>query len=137
MHKQISAERRQQLAELHRVNEQYLYQCLTGRRDMNPAQAMTLETETGGELTRQMLCQKTYAGIWPGLDPEQGVPITPAKGGMPKERAQAAEPRGTGPRERRQGKPDRRVSPRSIAQRIARTAAEPSKPPLTPKPQGN
>ena len=67
MQKQITTDRRKQLAAEHGVNVQYLYQCLTGRRDMNPAEAMRLETESGKELTRQMLCQKTYAGIWPGL----------------------------------------------------------------------
>jgi DNA-binding transcriptional regulator YdaS (Cro superfamily) len=49
------------------INEQYLYQCLTGRRDMSPAEAMRVETESGGELTRSMLCQRTYAAIWPDL----------------------------------------------------------------------
>lgn len=63
----ITPERRKQIASIHAVNEQYLYQCLTGRRDMSPAEAMRLEVETGKELTRQMLCQKTYAGIWPEL----------------------------------------------------------------------
>ena len=67
MDKQITAERRRQLAEQHAVNEQYLYQCLTGRRDMGPAEAVRLETATDKELTRQMLCQKTYASIWPDL----------------------------------------------------------------------
>lgn len=67
MQKQITTDRRKQLAAEHGVNLQYLYQCLTGRRDMNPAEAMRLETESGKELTRQMLCQKTYAGIWPDL----------------------------------------------------------------------
>ncbi|SFB74513.1 hypothetical protein SAMN05216344_102199 [Polaromonas sp. OV174] len=64
---QITTERRKQLAEKHGINEQYLYQCLTGRRDLGPAEAMRLETETNKELTRQMLCQKTYASIWPDL----------------------------------------------------------------------
>lgn len=68
MQKQITTERRKQLSIKHAVNVQYLYQCLTGRRDMNPAEAMRLETESGKELTRQMLCQKTYAGIWPDLE---------------------------------------------------------------------
>lgn len=39
---------------------------------MGPAEAMRLETETDKELTRQMLCQKTYAGIWPELVLSQG-----------------------------------------------------------------
>ena len=63
----ITPERRKQLAEKHGINEQYLYQCLTGRRDMGPAEAMRIETETGKELTRQMLCQKTHVSIWPDL----------------------------------------------------------------------
>ncbi len=72
MQKQITTERRRQLAVKHKVNVQYLYQCLTGRRDMNPAEAMRVETESGKELTRQMLCQKTYAGIWPDLLKDDG-----------------------------------------------------------------
>lgn len=67
MQKQIHPERRRELAAATGVNEQYLYQCLTGRRDMNPAEARRIEDETGGELSRQMLCQKTWAGIWPEL----------------------------------------------------------------------
>jgi DNA-binding transcriptional regulator YdaS (Cro superfamily) len=67
MSKQITPERRRQLAELIGVDEQYLYQCLTGRRDMNPGRARELEAQTEGELTRAMLCQKTYAVIWPEL----------------------------------------------------------------------
>jgi len=58
---------RRRIAALTGVDEQYLYQCLTGRRDMNPAQARKVEEVTDGEVTRQMLCQKTYAGIWPEL----------------------------------------------------------------------
>ena len=49
------------------VNEQYLYQCLTGRRDMNPAEARRIERESGGVISRQMICQKTWRGIWPEL----------------------------------------------------------------------
>ena len=63
----IIPERRKQLAEKHSVNEQYLYQCLTGRRDMKNSEAMRLETESGGEVTRQMLCQKTFMDVWPEL----------------------------------------------------------------------
>ena len=31
---------------------------------MKPAEAMRLEVESSKELTRQMVCQKTYSGIW-------------------------------------------------------------------------
>lgn len=67
MLKQITPSDRKRLAELVRINEQYLYQCLTGRRDMGPAEAVRVERESGGELTRKQLCQNTYAAIWPEL----------------------------------------------------------------------
>lgn len=67
MQNAITLDRRRELADKHAVSEQYLYQCLTGRRDMNPAEARRIETESCGELTRQMLCQRTYAQIWPEL----------------------------------------------------------------------
>jgi DNA-binding transcriptional regulator YdaS (Cro superfamily) len=63
----ISAKRRAELAALHNTNADYLYQCLTGRRDMAPEEAMRLETATGGELHRLMLCQKRAHLIWPEL----------------------------------------------------------------------
>lgn len=67
MAKEITPSERKALAEKLNINEQYLYQCLTGRRDMKPAEARKAETESGGALTRQMLCQKTWRGIWPDL----------------------------------------------------------------------
>lgn len=67
MTSQISPETRRELAAKVGVHEQYLYQCLTGRRDMNPAEARRVEEETSGVLSRQMLCQKTWKGIWPEL----------------------------------------------------------------------
>lgn len=60
------AERRE-IAEQFGLNEQYLWQCLAGKRDMNPTTARRLEDETGGRLRRQDLCQKTWRGIWPEL----------------------------------------------------------------------
>ena len=63
----ITAKRRQYLAAKHGANEQYLSQCFTGRREMDPAEAMRLEVDSKGELTRQMLCPKTYPSIWPDL----------------------------------------------------------------------
>jgi DNA-binding transcriptional regulator YdaS (Cro superfamily) len=66
---EITPAERKKLAELIGVNEQYLYQCLTGRREMDPGAAMRAEIATSGELKRQMLCQKTYSAIWPELAP--------------------------------------------------------------------
>ena len=67
MSKQITPARRRELAVLHGLSEQYLYQCLTGRRDMAPSEAVRVEDLTSGEITRQMLCQKTHSRIWPEL----------------------------------------------------------------------
>lgn len=67
MTKQFTPEERKRIATLTGIDEQYLYQCLTGRRDMNPERARKAETDSNGEVTRQMLCQKTFAGIWPEL----------------------------------------------------------------------
>jgi DNA-binding transcriptional regulator YdaS (Cro superfamily) len=63
----ITAAERKRLAEQLGLSEQYLYQCLTGRRDMDPAAAMKAETDSHGALKRQMLCQSTYRAIWPDL----------------------------------------------------------------------
>ncbi len=67
MFKEISPSERKSWAEKLNLNEQYLYQCLTGRRDMSPTEARKVEMDSGGALTRQMLCQKTWRGIWPEL----------------------------------------------------------------------
>ena len=69
----IPPERRRQIAAQVGAHEQYLYQCLTGRRDMNPAEARRIEDATSGEITRQMLCQKTWRGIWPELGEQQAT----------------------------------------------------------------
>lgn len=67
MEKTFTPDERRAIADKVGVNAQYIYQCLTGRRDMNPSEARRIETETEGLVTRQMLCQKTWAGIWPEL----------------------------------------------------------------------
>ena len=71
MQAQISPEKRRELAAKHGVNEQYLYQCLTGRRDMSPAEAVRLERESKGVLTRRDLCQTTWQSVWPELAPKR------------------------------------------------------------------
>lgn len=67
MSKQITPKERQAWAIKLGINEQYLYQCLTGRRDMGPTEARRVEAESDGAITRQMICQKTWQGIWPEL----------------------------------------------------------------------
>jgi DNA-binding transcriptional regulator YdaS (Cro superfamily) len=63
----ITADERRQLAEKVGINEQYLYQCLTGRRDMSATEAVRLEQETNGRLDRKMVCQGSWRSIWPEL----------------------------------------------------------------------
>ncbi|MBA3590361.1 hypothetical protein [Methylibium sp.] len=75
----ITPERRRELAAAHDSNDAYLYQCLTGRRDMNPAEAVRLELATNGELRRWHLCQKTWRGIWPDLIGTEGAPAVAAE----------------------------------------------------------
>lgn len=67
MSNKLNPEQRRSVASQVGVHEQYLYQCLTGRRDMNPAEARRIEEATKGLVTRKMLCQNTWSGIWPEL----------------------------------------------------------------------
>ena len=74
MKAKISPEERRQIAERLQISDQYLYQCLTGRRDMSPGAARRLEVETSGRISRQMVCQKTWEGIWPELQASSPAP---------------------------------------------------------------
>lgn len=65
--KTIPAEERRQLAVKVGINEQYLYQCLTGRREMSAWEAVRVEQETKGAVTRKMVCQASWQSIWPEL----------------------------------------------------------------------
>ena len=67
MNTQIHPEERRELAEKVGINEQYLYQCLTGRREMSASEAVRVEQETGGRLNRKMVCTASWADIWPEL----------------------------------------------------------------------
>ena len=69
--KTITANERRSLAEQVGINEQYLYQCLTGRRDMSATEAVRLEQETNGRLDRKMVCQGSWRAIWPELLKDQ------------------------------------------------------------------
>ena len=55
------------LAEKVGVNEQYLYQCLTGRKAMNAEEAVRVERESGGVVTRRDLRIHDWHRIWPEL----------------------------------------------------------------------
>lgn len=70
----LPPERRRELAEKCQVDPAYLWQCLTGRRDMNPGRAREIEAMTRGELRRWHLCQKTWHQIWPELMRHKDAP---------------------------------------------------------------
>lgn len=63
----ITPDQRREFARRAGVNEQYLYQCLTGRRDMGADEAIRVETALGGDLTRKDLCPNVWQKRWPEL----------------------------------------------------------------------
>jgi len=67
MNTQITPDERRQLAEKVGMNEQYLYQCLTGRREMSAWEAVRIEQQTEGRVNRKMVCQGSWQSIWPEL----------------------------------------------------------------------
>lgn len=77
MNTEISPVRRAELAELHELNDPYLYQCLSGRKEMNAAEAVRIEKLTGGEIKRWMLRGRSWHLIWPELIGADGVPPVP------------------------------------------------------------
>lgn len=68
MARKFTPAQRREFAQKTGVDEAYLYQCLTGRRDMNPARAREIEEQLEGAITRRDLCQKTWKAIWPELE---------------------------------------------------------------------
>ena len=70
------AERRE-IAQQVGVVEQYLYQCLTGRKEMRPIEAVRVERECGGRLRRWHLRRRTWHLVWPELVDADGAPPVP------------------------------------------------------------
>lgn len=66
------------LAEKVGVNEQYLYQCLTGRKAMNPAEAVRVEQESERAVMRWDLRPDDWWRIWPELIGIDGAPVIPS-----------------------------------------------------------
>lgn len=73
----ISAQERKRLAAVAGVDEQYLYQCLTGRRDMDAAEARRVEAATGHAIRRWHLRQKDWHLIWTELIGAVDAPPVP------------------------------------------------------------
>lgn len=71
------AKERRAIAQLSRLNEAYLYQCLTGRRDMDARRAAELEAGTGGWVRRWQV-RRDWHVVWPELIGTEGAPPVPA-----------------------------------------------------------
>ena len=77
----ITAAERAELAEKVGVHEQYLYQCLTGRKAMKPEEAVRVERESGKTVRRWDLRPEDWHRIWPELIGQPGAPeVTTAQG---------------------------------------------------------
>jgi DNA-binding transcriptional regulator YdaS (Cro superfamily) len=77
MAKLFSSEDRKRIAARVRLSEQYLYQCLTARREMGAAEARRVERDSGGEIRPWDVCQSTWHEIWPELIGTDGAPAAP------------------------------------------------------------
>lgn len=75
----MSPSERRQMAGLIGCNEQYLYQCLTGRNAMQPIDAVQAERRTGGRLRRWHVRPKDWHLIWPEIVGAEGAPAVPAE----------------------------------------------------------
>lgn len=70
------------------INAQFLYQCLTGRRAMEPKMAVRLERNTNQRVRRWQVRQADWHLIWPELIDTDGAPPIPAT--QPQEARDAA-----------------------------------------------
>jgi DNA-binding transcriptional regulator YdaS (Cro superfamily) len=71
--KPLTTEKRRALSAKLGISDAYLYQCLRGLREMNPIEARRIELASKGLIKREMICQKTWQGIWPELVKRQPV----------------------------------------------------------------
>jgi DNA-binding transcriptional regulator YdaS (Cro superfamily) len=73
----MTAADRAALAEKTGVSEPYLYQCLTGRKAMNPAEAVRVEIASERAVMRWHLRIEDWHRIWPELIGAEGAPAVP------------------------------------------------------------
>ena len=63
----IKPNERQVLAQRCGIQDAYLYQILSGRREASAELCVLIERESGREITRQQLRPNDWARIWPDL----------------------------------------------------------------------
>lgn len=86
----INPTERRALAQLVGVDEQYLYQCLTGRKAMKPEEAVRAERLSNRALRRWDLRPKDWHLIWPELIGAPGAPEVASDTASAKSTAQLA-----------------------------------------------
>lgn len=79
MFESIDAPERREIAASVGVDEQYLYQCLTGRKDMRTNEAVRVERESNGRLRRWDLRRNDWWEHWPELVGADGAPPLPPR----------------------------------------------------------
>lgn len=78
----FTTEQRNALAAELGIDPLYLYQLLTGRREMEPKAAVRLEARSGQRLRRWHLRAKTWHEVWPELIGADGAPPAPSTEGV-------------------------------------------------------
>ncbi len=73
---EITAKERNELAALAGVDKDYLYQCMSGRRDMDAPKAAEVERATGNRIRRWHL-RRDWHLVWPELIGVTGAPRVP------------------------------------------------------------
>jgi hypothetical protein len=74
----VSADDRRRLEQITGVEEQYIYQCMTGRKQMEPAEAIRFEAVSG--VPRWLLRKHDWWRIWPEITLGCGAPPVPPEG---------------------------------------------------------
>ncbi len=73
MDPKFTPEVRRRIAAQVSIDVAYLYQCLSGRRDIDPTEAVRIERESGGFVTRFDVCKKRGTQIWPELHAQRAI----------------------------------------------------------------
>ena len=75
----MTSTERAALADRVKVSDAYLYQCLTGRKAMNPEEAVRIERESDRAVMRWDLRRDDWHRIWPELIGQAGAPEVAAQ----------------------------------------------------------
>lgn len=74
----ISPSERARIAEAVKLNAQYLYQCMTGRAELDATKAVRVERASGQRIRRWHL-RRDWFETWPELIGSDGAPDVPVE----------------------------------------------------------